>query len=107
MTDVLEFLGYHIEADQLGGTEARRNSHIGRVPPPRIHDTPDPRMVVSRVEGEPPTIQEHLVPLDEIHGGWVGWNADVAEVARATGMFRMGLNPNRHPERQRDVPPFP
>src|SRR5258708_30028513 len=40
-------------------------------------------MVVSRVEGEPATIQEHLVPRAEIHRGWIGWNADVAEVARA------------------------
>ena len=35
LTNVLEFLGYHLETDQLGGTEGRRNSDIGRVTSPR------------------------------------------------------------------------
>ena len=63
LADVLEFLGYHLETDQLGGTEGRRNSDIGRVTSPRNDDAPDPRMIVPGVKGEPTTIKEHLIPM--------------------------------------------
>src|ERR1700733_11455386 len=53
-------------------------------------------MVVSRVEGEPATIQEHLVPRAEIHRGWIGWNADVAEVARAVAGRDVHASGKRH-----------
>src|ERR1700736_318423 len=40
-------------------------------------------MIVPRIEGEPATIEKHLVPCAEVHGSLIGWNADVAEVASA------------------------
>src|ERR1700743_2801871 len=53
-------------------------------------------MVVSRVEGEPATIQEHLVPRAEIHRGWIGWDTDVAEVARAVAGRDVHASGKRH-----------
>src|ERR1700730_1554462 len=53
-------------------------------------------MVVSRVEGEPATIKEHLVPRAEIHRGRIGWNADVAEVARAVAGRDVHASGKRH-----------
>ena len=51
---------------------------------------------MSRVEGEPATIQEHLVPRAEIHRGWIGRDADVAEVARAVAGRDVHASGKRH-----------
>ena len=83
LTDVLKFVGYHLETDQLSGTEGRRNSDIGRVTSPRDHNAANPRMVVPRVKGEPATIQEYLIPCAKVHGGRIGRDADIAKIARA------------------------
>src|ERR1700732_4691234 len=53
-------------------------------------------MIVPGVKGEPATIQEHLVPRAEIHRGWIGWNADVAEVARAVAGRDVHASGKRH-----------
>src|ERR1700675_1471123 len=39
-------------------------------------------MLVPRIQNEPTTIKEHLVPCAEVHGGRISGNADVAEVPR-------------------------
>jgi hypothetical protein len=96
LADVLQFLGYHLETDQLCGTEGRRNSDIGRVTSPRNDDAPDPRMIVPRVKGEPATIKEHLVPCAKVHGGRISWNAYVAEVARAVAGRDVHATGQRH-----------
>jgi hypothetical protein len=80
---LLEFVGDYIETHQLCRTERGRDSDIGGVTSLRDHDAPDPRIVVSGVEGEPASIEEHLVPCAKVHGRRIGWDADVTKVTRA------------------------
>jgi hypothetical protein len=70
----------HIKTHKLGRSESCGNSDVRRVP--SLHDPPNPGMVVSRVEGEPTTIQKHLIPRAKIHRGLINRDADVTEVTQ-------------------------
>ena len=80
---MIKLVGRHVETHQFSGTEDCRNGDIGRVTSFRNQDASNPGMIMSRVESEPPTIKEHLVPGAEIHGGGISRNPDVTEVTRA------------------------
>src|SRR6478609_5515532 len=68
------FISYYLEACQLCGTEGRRNSDIGRVTPFGNDYAANARLVMPRIEGEPPSIKKHFVPCTKIHWSRVGWD---------------------------------
>ena len=67
-----QLVGYNLETRQSGRTEGRRNSDIRGVTTLGDDDAANARMIMPRIEGEPPTIKEHFVPRTKIHGSRVG-----------------------------------
>jgi hypothetical protein len=95
-TRVLALVSYHIETRQAGRSKGRRNSHVGGITSLRDHHAPDPGMVMPRIEGEPATVKEHLVPCAKIHRGRITRYANVTQVTCAVPRRDIHASGKRH-----------
>jgi len=94
-----ELVGHHCKTAELRRTECGRNSHVRGVPAPRDHDASNPRMIVTRIEGEPAAVKKYLEPCAEIHRRGIAGHPDVAKVTGAIS----GRNIHAAAERDRQM----
>jgi hypothetical protein len=71
------------KARQSGRTERRRDRDVGRVAAPGDDDPAYPRMIVTRIERVPMTVQKNLEPGAEVHWRGIAGHADIAKIAGA------------------------
>ena len=91
-----EFVGDHCKPAELRRTECRRNSHIRCVPAARDHDASNPRMIVTRIEGEPAAVEKYLEPCAEIHRRGIAGHADIAEITGTVARRDVHAPTKRH-----------
>lgn len=84
-----QFIGPHLEADELAWSENMNNRNIRRIAALGDQDTADARRVVACVEGVPATAEVGLEPTCKVAGGVRRRNADVAEIAGAVARWNV------------------